>query len=259
MKTLEVVLAVPRGADVIVGGAERPGFDPGMRPIERHVARRGPPRAPGPGALAVVIDVLRATTTLTVALGHGARAVRVAATVEEARALTGETPDALLCGERGGRPIAGFDLGNSPFEYGAERVAGRTLVFASTNGSQALRFAATARRTLLAAFVNAGAVIARAADESEVWLVASGKIGEPAIEDVACAGWIARALFARGFAAGGPEVQLALDVAPRDAAGVRALVEGCSHARLLAALGPSFEKDVAFCATLDALAEAFEI
>jgi hypothetical protein len=78
---------------------------------------------------AVAIDVLRATTTLTLAFTHGAARVIPVASIEEARAWKARDPQVLLCGERGGLKIPGFDLGNSPSEYGHEAVRGRTLVF----------------------------------------------------------------------------------------------------------------------------------
>ena len=258
MSVVRVVLAAPCGPD-LAGVDEPRGDDPGMEPLLAHVRAAGAPAPVAAASTAVVIDVLRATTTLTVALAAGAASVHTAATVAEARAMGESLPGALLCGERHGRVIPGFDLGNSPFEYTRTRVAGKALVFASTNGSQALRLAAAARRLFVGAFVNASAVAARVAAESDVTLVASGKLGEPAIEDVACAGWIARALLDRGFTAGGPEVAAAVALAPRDAGGVRALVEGSSHAGMLEAIGPSFVRDVEYCGSLDAIDGAFSV
>src|SRR5262249_44419000 len=91
---------------------------------------------------AVVIHLLPPPTTLTVAFTHGARRVIPVASPAEALARQAREPDALLCGERGGRRIPDFHLGNSPAEYTFEAVAGRTLVFASTNGSLAMIAAA---------------------------------------------------------------------------------------------------------------------
>ena len=262
------MLAAPRAVDVAAAAAEIPtaetgpgsaGWADGLAALRRDEPAPDPLGRPGEDALAVVIDVLRATSTLAVALEHGAAAVIAAATVEEARALAAARPGALLCGEREGRVIPGFDLGNSPLEYSRERVAGKTLVFASTNGSQALRFAARAKARVPGAFLNAGAAIERAARADAVWLIASGKLGTPAIEDVACAGWMARALLGRGFAPADSATRFAISIAPEEAAGVRALVEGCSHAAVLAALGPEFARDIEYCATLDARRGAFEI
>ena len=210
-------------------------------------------------ATAILVDVLRATTTLSVARNHGAAGVIAAATVREARELIARHPDALLCGERDGRILPGFDLGNSPFEYTRERVANRLLIFASTNGSQSLKLAAAARRRVLGAFVNASAVVERVAADSAVWILAAGRLGHPSLEDLACAGWIARALAARGFTLASPAARLVATLAPPDAAGVRALVEGASHARTLCGLGAAFTRDVEFCATLDALDAAYEV
>lgn len=220
------------------------------------------PRIAGSGATracGVAIDVLRATTTLTVALDHGARRVVPLASTAEAIALRDREPGTLACGERDGRIVEGFDLGNSPAEYPASRVAGRTLAFASTNGSLALRAIARCRRRLAAAFVNAGAVLDALSGEAEVLVVCAGKLGRFALEDAACAGWLCARLAARGAVLEGGAARLVAATAPGDAAGVRRAVEGSSHGRYLRTLGPEFVADVAFCAGLDTLPRAFEV
>ena len=88
---------------------------------------------------AVIVDVLRATSTLTLALANGARGVEAFADPALAMARRAGDASVLACGERDGRKVEGFDLGNSPLEYTRERVEGRTLAFASTNGSLANR------------------------------------------------------------------------------------------------------------------------
>ena len=210
---------------------------------------------------AVVVDVLRATTTLTVALANGARAVEAFAGTAEALARRDATPGMLACGERDDRIVPGFDLGNSPFEFTPERVGGRALAFASTNGSLALLGAAGCERRLLGAFVNAGAVLARLhAVRPECVLVAcAGKEGAFALEDAAFAGWLCTALAADGATLADPAARFAAALAPADAAAARAVVEGAAHARWLRGLGPEYVRDVAFCATLDALDRVFEV
>lgn len=208
---------------------------------------------------AVAIDVLRATTTLTVALGNGAGPVTPVASPAEALALRERTPGALACGERGGRMVPGFDLGNSPFEYAPERVGGRPLIFASTNGSHAMLAAARARRRWLGAFVNASAIAESLAGAVHVTLICAGKLGRPALEDAACAGWLCAALEARGAALEGAAARFARALAPPDAAGIAALVASCPHARELVALGPAYVRDLAFCGTLDAVGKAFTL
>jgi phosphosulfolactate phosphohydrolase-like enzyme len=213
--------------------------------------------AGGAGWTGVAIDVLRATTTLARALEHGAAAVLPCATVGEARAARAARPAALLCGERDGRRVEGFDLGNSPAEYDAATVAGRTLVFASTNGSLALRAIAGCRVRMIAAFVNATATADALAAHPRVRLVCAGKVGRFALEDAALAGWLARALAGRGARLEGGAARLAERLAPRDAAGVRALVQGSEHGRYLRSLGPAYAADLEECAALDVLDRAF--
>ncbi len=85
----------------------------------------------------VVIDVIRATSTIVTALAHGA-GVQAVASLEEAFALKAKYPGAVLAGERGGQAVPGFDLGNSPEDFTSERVQGRRVILTTTNGTQAL-------------------------------------------------------------------------------------------------------------------------
>lgn len=142
-----------------------------------------------------MIDVLRASTTMITALANGAERVVPVADVEAARRLARACgPAALLGGERGGVRLAGFDLGNSPREYSAARVAGRTIVITTTNGTAALAAARGAREILVAAIVNraaAAAAIRRLAGADEdVHLVCAGTDGRVSAEDVLAAGAI---------------------------------------------------------------------
>lgn len=141
------------------------------------------------GRTAVVIDVLRATTTIVHALAAGAQAVLPCAEVEQARQIAQRLGgEALLAGERGGLPIPGFDLGNSPREFTPARVAGKTIVFTTTNGTRALLRSANATRILLAAFVNFSAVCRELAGHEQVAIVCAGTDGEVTREDVLLAG-----------------------------------------------------------------------
>lgn len=199
----------------------------------------------------VAIDVLRATSTLTVALGSGAGGVVPLARPEEALELRARDPRVLACGEREGHKVPGFDLGNSPSEYTADRVAGRTLAFASTNGSRALQSLAGCERIVLACFLNASAVVANLATASFVLIRCAGLQGAFALEDAACAGWLCAALARGGATLEGAASRAAAALAPRDAAEVRALVQGAAHGRTLRGLGAAFAADVDECARLD--------
>ncbi|MEY4565536.1 MAG: putative 2-phosphosulfolactate phosphatase [Planctomycetota bacterium] len=109
------------------------------------------------GGIAVVIDTLRFTTSATQAIASGARYVRTCTTLEQAFQLQQNAPERLLlCGERGGIRIKGFDLGNSPFEYTAAEVANRGLVFSTTNGTLAVEtaFQRGASEIILGAMTN---------------------------------------------------------------------------------------------------------
>ena len=143
----------------------------------------------------VVIDVIRATSTVLVALANGARGVRPVADVDEAFALKKNNPSALLAGERGGVPLPGFDLGNSPREMTAGRVGGRDLILTTTNGTQALAAGLGARVVLTACFLNLDAVAARLREIGPPWLVlCAGFEGGFGVDDAIVAGALAEAL-----------------------------------------------------------------
>ena len=155
------------------------------------------------GGVAVVIDVLRASTTMITALAHGAAGIVPVADVDEARRLAGELgPRVVLGGERGGLRISGFDLGNSPREYTAERVAGQTVVITTTNGTAALHASRDAVEIVVGAIVNrravAEAVRRLAGDHGVVHLVCAGTDGVVSAEDVLAAGAILDAAAADG-------------------------------------------------------------
>jgi 2-phosphosulfolactate phosphatase len=150
---------------------------------------------PHPGEWDVfVVDVLRASTTVITALSNGAREIMPAASIAEARRSAGnQKKDAvLLCGERAGFRIRGFDLGNSPSDYSKERVLGKSLVFASTNGSVMLKKAAgKGGRVFVAGFVNMDAVVqAISSRDKDTRIACSGREGGFSLEDAVCAGMI---------------------------------------------------------------------
>jgi len=149
------------------------------------------------GGTVVIIDILRASSTIITALHNGAKRVIPCATADEAR-LIREKSNAecvLLGGERGGVLIEGFDFGNSPTEYAPGRVAGKTIVFTTTNGTQALLKSAAAETILIGAFVNRQAVVNRLHhDHRPVHLVCAGTDGEITGEDVLFAGAVVEAL-----------------------------------------------------------------
>ena len=149
------------------------------------------------GHAAVVIDVLRWSTVVVTALTNGAEWVDAVATPDDARshAATLGRAGIVLGGERGNVALPGFDAGNSPLEYTADRVQGLGVVTTTTNGTQGLLAAREADAVIVGAFVNLPAVLRALEGERlagrPVALIACGQEGEQALEDVACAGAIA--------------------------------------------------------------------
>lgn len=149
------------------------------------------------GGIAVVIDILRASTTIVHALAAGASAVIPCQEVDEARAIAAGLPGgtAVLGGERGGMKIPEFHLDNSPLNCTPERLAGKTLVFTTTNGTRAMRHARFAERIVIGAFVNLNAVLRLLLDETKpVHLVCAGTDGSITTEDALFAGAIVRGI-----------------------------------------------------------------
>lgn len=161
------------------------------REVQVHLLPDLVPRERLAGSVAVVIDVLRATTTMIHALAAGCMCVRPCREVDEARDLAGEmrAGRVILGGERGGVPLPGFDLGNSPREYTAEVCRGSTVVLTTTNGTRALLQASGAERVLIAAFVNYSAVCEQLRqDPRPIHIVCAGTEGEVSLEDTLLAG-----------------------------------------------------------------------
>ena len=218
------------------------------------------------GGIAVVIDVLRASTTIITALANGAARVRPVADVAEARRLVAALgPDTLLGGERGGVRIDGFELGNSPAEYARDRVAGRSIVITTTNGSAALAACRGAGEILVGALVNRSAVaaavrrLAVAGDGGDVHLVCAGTDGTVTAEDVLAAGAILDAALrdapAAELDAAARAAHAAFRAAAREAdpaAALRAAFRRSPGGANLVALG--MEADLPLCAALDAIA-----
>jgi len=143
------------------------------------------------GTTAVIIDVLRASSTIATALRNGAVCVHPCATVDEARQGASSAPveAPLLGGERGGIRISGFDLGNSPADYTPHQVNGRRVIFTTTNGTRALLSARTAGTILIGSFVNLDAVAqSLISSNTPVHLVCAGTDGVVTGEDVLFAG-----------------------------------------------------------------------
>jgi 2-phosphosulfolactate phosphatase len=146
------------------------------------------------GRAVAIIDVLRASTSITAAAMNGARAVVPFESSEDAvtRSKAFERRDVLLAGERKMKPIPGFDLGNSPAEFTREIVEGKTVLMTTTNGTPAITNAAGARDVLVASYVNFTVVLAMLRTAlrggTDVTLVCAGRDRQFGLEDAGCAG-----------------------------------------------------------------------
>jgi 2-phosphosulfolactate phosphatase len=151
----------------------------------------------------VVIDALRATTTIIAALASGARAVVPAASSEEAVKMTAnlERDGFVLAGERRYLPIPGFGLGNSPAEMTPEAVGGKTVYLATTNGTPALVAAQGADPILVGAAVNFSALVERARavflERGDLVIICAGREKQFALEDAYVAGRLVKAVKSR--------------------------------------------------------------
>jgi 2-phosphosulfolactate phosphatase len=149
------------------------------------------------GAVAIVFDILRATTSMVTALYRGAEAIIPVEDIPEALAIRRERPEVLLAGERHGLRIRApqtggidFDFGNSPREFTAERVRGRTIVMTTTNGTRGLGACAGADTVLVSSFLNlrATAQWLQARAPAHLVVLCSGTFDEAALEDILAAG-----------------------------------------------------------------------
>jgi 2-phosphosulfolactate phosphatase len=155
--------------------------------------------------LCVVFDVFRATSSMVTALANGAEAIIPASDIAEALDIKRRTPAVLLAGERDGVRIRAslangtdFDLGNSPREFTQEKIAGRTIVMTTTNGTRALRSCAHAKTVLVGSFLNLRATAAFVAGSSaeNLLLICSGTYEQAAYEDALGVGALCDLLWA---------------------------------------------------------------
>lgn len=143
--------------------------------------------------LAVIIDVLRASTSIIMALANGCKGITPVAEVEQAKNLAQKYHEGsiLLGGERNELPIPGFDLSNSPLDYTGQKVRNKRIIFTSSNGAQLFQYTPYAKETIVAGFVNATAVSEYIINRDyDVAILCAGKHNRMSLEDVICGGMI---------------------------------------------------------------------
>jgi 2-phosphosulfolactate phosphatase len=199
---------------------------------------------------AVVIDVLRATTTIAAALANGAEAVQAFADLKELNEVSEHWPAAqrIRCGERGGKQVDGFDIGNSPFDFTPDVVSGKRIFMSTTNGTRSLSRVAESPVLVTASFSNISSVknFLKERAFEQVWFVGSGWEGSYSLEDTVCAGALVH-LLDSDF--GNDEAVAAAALYRVWADNLVGLFELASHGKRLLALDKY--KDLTYCAQFD--------
>jgi 2-phosphosulfolactate phosphatase len=212
------------------------------------------------GRLVVVIDILRASSTMITALSNGATKIYPVEETDQAFRLVQnmERKQVLTLGERNGVMIEGFDYGNSPLSCTSEVVGGKQLIMTTTNGTRALEYSKGAKEILVGGFLNYTAILGRVEgalkNQIPVTLFCAGWRGRPALEDTLFAGMVLNALIERGNPsleplsdAGHMAICLAQNL---DGEAPIGLVKQSDHARRLA--GRVGEDEIEACCFMDA-------
>lgn len=202
----------------------------------------------------VVTDVLRTSTTMITGLSNGAKEIIPTEDVASA-GLIGRNSEgqALLCGERNGKIIEGFNLGNSIKEYSHDKVNGKTLIFSSTNGTPAIMKSKFARNCIILGFANLTRVVNYLASIHEDFIVlCSGKTGEFSLEDTVCSGMLINRLVKKN-----PKERFELTDSALGAVklytaykdDLLGMLQESEHGKFLCEIG--FEDDLAECSKVD--------
>jgi 2-phosphosulfolactate phosphatase len=230
-----------------------------------HTSEAVPPVLPvaegGPDA-AVVIDVLRATTTIAWALQNGAEAIQAFADLGELEAVAQAWPEArrLRAGERGGKRVDGYDLGNSPLAVTENVVGGKRIFMSTTNGTRSLAAVRQVPLLLTACLPNRTAVARRLLERDckRVWIVGSGWEGDYSLEDSLAAGAVASAATEMavaphiGVTLANDEMLAALALWQQWHHDTETCLRAASHGQRLTSIG-NHDADFACCAAVDSL------
>lgn len=206
----------------------------------------------------IILDVLRATTTITTALANGAKEIIPTESIATAVRVAKGSKNSLLCGERNGKIVDGFNLGNSPFEYSPEAVKDKSLIFSTTNGTLAIIKSKFAKNCILCSFLNISAIVEFVNDINEDFtIICSGKLNDFCLEDVVCAGLLLNKLSAgRSINMKDSEIAalnlcndlaMLMNVPSQDK--ILKMFQLSEHGKYLSSIG--FEKDLEFCSKID--------
>ncbi|MFT5725067.1 MAG: 2-phosphosulfolactate phosphatase [Bacteroidia bacterium] len=199
------------------------------------------------GKTVVVIDILRATSTICAALHNGAASITPVVSVEDA--LSYSDTDYLVAGERNGEKAPGFDFGNSPAEYSPEIIKGKNVVLTTTNGTKCIHASQAAKEILVGSFFNLSVLIEYLKkSENNVVLFCSGWKDRVNLEDTLFAGYVVQGL-SETHTWISDEVELALDLVQRAQPDPVPYLRKASHAQRFERLGNS--TDLKICLAFD--------
>ena len=199
--------------------------------------------------IVVVIDIFRATSSICYGIENGAAAIIPVSEVEECAAYREKGTEYLLAAERNGEVVAGFDFGNSPFSYTAEKVSGKTVVLTTTNGTHALHLSRNAKKIIIGSFLNLTALCNWLKTQNEnILLVCAGWKNNFNLEDTLFAGAVIEQLKYSGFVLDDPSIA-ANDLFQIGKDDIGKYLSKTSHGERLKKLG--IEKDIAFCLQVD--------
>jgi 2-phosphosulfolactate phosphatase len=197
----------------------------------------------------VIIDIFRATSSISFGIENGAEAIIPVSEVEECAAYREKGLNYLLAAERNGEVVDGFDFGNSPFSYTPEKVSGKTVVLTTTNGTHALHLSRSAKRVVIGSFLNLTSLCNWLKTQNEnILLVCAGWKNNFNLEDTLFAGAVIEQLKGPGYVLDDPAIA-ANDLFQIGKNDISQYLSKTSHGERLKKLG--IEKDIAFCLQVD--------
>ena len=198
--------------------------------------------------IVIVVDIFRATTTMCAALKNGAKSIMPVASIEEAQAY--KEKGYPVGAERNVKRCDFADFGNSPFDYTPEKVAGKDIVFTTTNGTQAIEAASDAHALLIGAFSNISAIVEFCvAAQKDVLVLCAGWNNRFNIEDTLYAGAVAKRLLDKGYAYASDAVEIALAMWRDAMPDLRDYISHTEHIKRLEA--NNLQDSVEYCLTND--------
>lgn len=202
------------------------------------------------GKTAIIIDVLRATSVMVTALANGVKAIYPYRDIESVLENSKKDSNPLLCGERKGLKIEGFDCGNSPLEYPRELVQNRNMYMTTSNGTRAIeKTAQGAERIYISAFLNIERVVEQIIeDDKDVVIICSGTDDNFSLDDALCAGEIIKRACERKKIELS-DMAIALKFIAKNSRDIQETLAGTKHFEYLKSIG--FTGDMEHCFTMD--------